>query len=99
LLRKRYCTGLAGAIGHVGDTVVVNGAGQLGTVASATPVQKEIRPMDKTSEATLDLRPVRSQYPSDSKGRAQFGLIAEGVAKGNPYLVARDDQGKPHSVR
>jgi len=29
----------------------------------------------------------------------QFGLVAEEVAKVNPDLVARDDKGKPYSVR
>jgi uncharacterized coiled-coil protein SlyX len=30
---------------------------------------------------------------------AEFGLVAEEVAKVNPDLVARDDQGKPFTVR
>ncbi len=29
----------------------------------------------------------------------QFGLVAEDVEKVNPDLVARDDQGKPYTVR
>lgn len=29
----------------------------------------------------------------------QFGLVAEDVAKVDPGLVARDDEGKPYSVR
>jgi trimeric autotransporter adhesin len=29
----------------------------------------------------------------------QFGLVAEQAEKVNPDLVARDDQGKPYSVR
>ena len=29
----------------------------------------------------------------------QFGLVAEEVAKVNPNLVARDEQGKPYAVR
>jgi hypothetical protein len=32
-------------------------------------------------------------------GIPQFGLVAEDVEKVNPDLVARDDQGKPYSVR
>ena len=32
-------------------------------------------------------------------GIPQFGLVAEDVEKMNPDLVARDDQGKPYSVR
>jgi hypothetical protein len=83
----------------VGDPVVVNGNGQLGTVASAARFKKEIRPMDKSSEAILALKPVRFQYKSDSRGMPQFGLIAEEVAKVNPDLVVRDRKGEIYSVR
>src|SRR5213079_3357841 len=35
----------------------------------------------------------------DPKGVPQFGLVAEDVEKINPDLVARDEQGKPYTVR
>jgi hypothetical protein len=38
-------------------------------------------------------------YKSDSKGKPQFGLIAEEVAKVNPDLVVRDRNGEIYSVR
>jgi trimeric autotransporter adhesin len=93
-----YIAGITGTA-VVGDAVVVDGNGQLGTVASASRFKKEIRPMDKTSEAILALKPVRFQYKSDSKGTPQFGLIAEEVAKVNPDLVVRDRNGEIYSVR
>jgi hypothetical protein len=98
---KQFRTFIAGISGTpvVGDTVVVDGNGQLGTVASAARFKKEIRPMDKTSEAILALRPVTFEYKSDSKGTPQFGLIAEEVAKVNPHLVVRDGNGDIYSVR
>jgi hypothetical protein len=83
----------------VGDTVVVDANGQLGTATSSARFKKEIRPMDKTSEAILALKPVSFQYKSDSKGTSQFGLIAEEVAKVNPDLVIRDRKGEIYSVR
>jgi uncharacterized coiled-coil protein SlyX len=57
--------------------------------------------MDKTSEAILALKPVTFRYKHelDPEGIPQFGLVAEQVEKVNPDLVARDDQGKPYSVR
>src|SRR5204862_4842292 len=60
-----------------------------------------IKPMDKASEAILDLKPVTFRYKKefDPVGIPQFGLVAEDVAKVNPNLVARDDQGKPYTVR
>src|SRR6185437_4321193 len=83
----------------VGDAVVVDENGQLGTVASSARFKKNIKPMDKTSEAILALEPVSFQYRSDSKGTPQFGLIAEEVAKVNPDLVVRNRNGEIYSVR
>jgi hypothetical protein len=93
-----FIAGISGTA-VVGDSVVVAGNGQLGTVASAARFKKEIRPMDKTSEAILALKPVSFQYKSDSKGTPQFGLVAEEVAKVNPDLVVRDRNGEIYSVR
>ena len=57
--------------------------------------------MDKASEAVLALKPVTFRYKKelDPKGIPQFGLVAEEVEKVNPDLVARDDKGKPYTVR
>jgi hypothetical protein len=57
--------------------------------------------MDKASEAILALKPVifRYKHELDPKGIPQFGLVAEQVEKVNPALVARDEQGKPYTVR
>ena len=57
--------------------------------------------MDKTSEAILALKPVTFRYKKelDPAGIPQFGLVAEQVVKVDPDLVARDDQGKPYTVR
>jgi hypothetical protein len=75
--------------------------GQLGTTppASSRRYKKEIKPMDKVSEAILALKPVTFQYKTDTKGTPQFGLIAEEVAKVNPALVLPDKEGKPYTVR
>ena len=87
-------TGTADAI-----AVVIDSNGQLGTVSSSKRFKKEIKPMDQTSQAILDLQPVTFQYKSDSKGTPQFGLIAEEVAKVDPNLVVRDAQGEIYTVR
>src|ERR671937_438882 len=57
--------------------------------------------MDKASEAILALKPVTFRYKHelDPNGIPQFGLVAEDVEKVNPDLVARDDHGKPYTVR
>src|SRR5436190_355102 len=79
--------------------VVIDSAGQLGTMSSSKRFKKEIKPMDQTSEAILGLKPVTFHYKSDSTGTRQFGLIAEEVAKVNPDLVVRDENGEIYSVR
>ena len=84
------------------EPVLVTAKGQLCTDVqkpSAARFKKEIRPMDKTSEAILALKPVSFRFKSDSKGTPQFGLIAEEVAKVNPDLVVRNRMGEIYSVR
>src|SRR3954466_1517491 len=93
-----FIAGISGTA-VVGDAVVGDGNGQLGTVASSARFKKNIKPMDKTSEAILALKPVSFQYRSDSKGTPKFGLIAEEVAKVNPDLVVRNRNGEIYSVR
>ena len=84
-----------------GANVVVNPFGRLGTVASSQRFKEAIKPMDKASEAILALKPVTFRYKKeiDEAGIPQFGLVAEEVEKVNPDLVARDEQGKPYTVR
>src|SRR5947199_317717 len=79
--------------------VVIDSAGQLGTISSSKRFKKEIKPMDQTSEAILSLKPVTFHYKSDGTGTPQFGLIAEEVAKVNPDLAVRDDDGEIYTVR
>ena len=79
--------------------VVIDSAGQLGTISSSRRFKKEIKPMDKTSEAILGLKPVTFEYKSDDQAIPQYGLIAEEVAKVNPDLVVRDDDGEIYTVR
>ena len=109
------CIGAAGAdvshscyIGNIfnqpspsGLAVFVNSDGKLGTIMSSRRFKEDIKPMDKASEAILALQPVTFRYKKDfdPTGTAQFGLVAEDVAKVNPDLVVRDKEGKPYSVR
>ncbi len=84
-----------------GTAVVVDGNGQLGVAASSARFKDEIKPMNKASEAILALKPVTFRYKKeiDAGRTAQFGLVAEEVAKLNPDLVVRDKEGKPYTVR
>jgi trimeric autotransporter adhesin len=96
-----FIAGISGVAVPGGVGVIVGANGQLGTVVFSERFKDEIEPMDKASEAVLSLQPVTFRYKKelDPRGIPQFGLVAEQVEKVNPDLVARDDQGKPYSVR
>ena len=79
--------------------VLIDSAGQLGTISSSRRFKKEIKPMDYASEAILALKPVTFHYKSDNTNRPEFGLIAEEVAEINPDLVVRDESGEIYTVR
>jgi hypothetical protein len=91
---REVTTGIADVI-----PVLIDSAGQLGTTSSSRRFKKEIKPMDKTSEAILALEPVTFHYKSDKTNRPEFGLIAEDVARVNPDLVVRDKNGEVYTVR
>jgi hypothetical protein len=96
-----FIAGISGATVPTGVAVVVDSDGHLGTTTSSARFKDEIKPMDKVSEAILALKPVTFRYKHDldPAGIPQFGLVAEDVGKVNPDLVARDERGKPYSVR
>ena len=84
-----------------GSPVGINSSGQLGVAASSARFKDDIKPMDKTSEGILALKPVTFRYKQgiDPSRVTQFGLVAEEVEKVNPDLVVRDKEGKPYTVR
>jgi uncharacterized coiled-coil protein SlyX len=96
-----FIAGISGVTVPNGVGVIVNPQGHLGTIVSSERFKEGIKPMDKASEAILALKPVTFRYKEelDPEGIPQFGLVAEQVEKVNPNLVARDDDGKPYSVR
>jgi len=85
-----------------GSPVVVSSSGKLGVSGTSSARFKEaVKPMNKASEAILQLKPVTFRYKEeiDPDGIPQFGLVAEEVEKVNPELVIRDEGGKPITVR
>ncbi|HZS17346.1 MAG TPA: tail fiber domain-containing protein [Candidatus Udaeobacter sp.] len=99
--RNTYIAGISGVTVPGGVGVIVDSDGHLGTVTSSARYKEAITPMDKSSEAILSLKPVSFRYKKelDPEGIPQFGLVAEEVAKVDPDLVAKDEQGKPYTVR
>ncbi len=96
-----FIAGISGATVPTGVAVIVDANGHLGTTTSSARFKEAIKPMDKASEAILELKPVTFRYKKelDPEAIPQFGLVAEQVEKVNPDLVARDDDGKPYTVR
>ena len=96
-----FIAGISGATVAGGVGVIIDDNGHLGTMVSSERFKNNVQPMDKASEAILSLQPVTFRYKPelDPEGIPQFGLVAEQVEKVNPDLVARDEQGKPYTVR
>lgn len=94
---------IAGIFGTAvnGSPVVVASNGKLGVATSSARFKEAVKPMDKTSESILALKPVSFRYKQDidPDRTPQFGLVAEEVEKVDPDLVVRDEEGKVMTVR
>ena len=85
------------------QTVVIDSAGQLGTVSSSLRTKVDIAELEPSVTSALHrLRPVQFRYRqafADGSTPIQYGLIAEEVQDVLPELVATDDEGQPASVK
>jgi hypothetical protein len=99
--RAAFMTGISGVTVPTGIAVLIDNTGHLGTITSSERFKDDIKPMDKVSEGILTLKPVTFHYKKeiDPDRTPQFGLVAEDVEKVNADLVARDEEGKPYTVR
>lgn len=91
-------TGQANAVG-----VVIDSAGQLGTVSSSRRTKFDIASLDApVTEALQRLRPVQFRYRqafADGTTPLEYGLIAEEVQDVLPALVATGADGQPETVK
>ena len=81
--------------------VMIDSAGQLGTVSSSRRFKEEIREMADASRRLLQLRPVTFRYKQpfgDGSKPLQYGLIAEEVAEVFPELAVRTADGQIETV-
>jgi uncharacterized coiled-coil protein SlyX len=99
--QRTFINGIRGVTTGFNDAVnvVIDSAGQLGTVSSSRRFKTDIKPMNNTSGSILALKPVTFHYKSQKDAKPQFGLIAEEVAEVNPDLVVRDESGEIYTVR
>jgi Chaperone of endosialidase len=97
---RTFIAGIRGVLVADSVPVVIDPAGQLGTIGgSSRRLKDHIKPMGTASQAILALKPVTFHYKSDKTNRPEFGLIAEEVAEVNPDLVVRDEKGDIYAVR
>jgi uncharacterized coiled-coil protein SlyX len=100
---RTFIAGIRGVTTGYADAipVMIDAAGQLGTVSSSRRVKDDITDMAGASSALMTLRPVTFHYKSDRNpaGRTlQYGLIAEEVADVYPGLVAHSADGEIETV-
>jgi hypothetical protein len=89
-------TGLADAV-----PVVIDSAGQLGTVSSSRRFKEDIHDMGEASRAIFALRPVTFRYTqayTDGAKPLQYGLVAEEVAAVFPALAVFNAEGGVDTV-
>ncbi len=91
-------TGQPNAVG-----VVIDSAGQLGTVSSSRRTKTDIDDLaTPITDALQRLRPVQFRYRqayADGSTPVEYGLIAEEVQDVLPALVALDEHGEPMTVK
>jgi hypothetical protein len=100
---RTFITGIRGVTTGNANAipVLIDGAGQLGTVSSSRRVKDDIADMAGASAGLMQLRPVTFHYKSDQNagGRSlQYGLIAEEVADVYPGLIAHSADGQIETV-
>ena len=99
-----FAAGIRGATTSNNDAipVMIDSAGQLGTVSSSRRFKEDIEDMGAASHDLMRLRPVTYRYKqpfADGSKPIQYGLIAEEVAEVYPDLVAHSADGKIETVK
>lgn len=100
---KAFISGVRGITTVNPDAVpvVIDSAGQLGTISSSIRFKDDIHDMADASRRLFDLRPVTFRYTqayANGVRPVQYGLIAEEVAAVFPELAVRDANGGVETV-
>ena len=100
---RAFIQGISGvSTAEAGTAVLIDSAGQLGTLSSSRRYKKEIHDMGEASSGLLRLRPVTFRYKeafADGARRVQYGLVAEEVAGVYPDLVVYSLTGEVETVQ
>jgi len=103
ILTKTFVAGVRGITTANTDAVpvIIDSAGQLGTISSSIRFKEDIHDMADASRRLFILRPVTFRYTKPYANESkplQFGLIAEEVAEAFPELAVRDANGNVETV-
>lgn len=79
--------------------VLVDSAGQLGTVSSSVRYKNNIEDMGNLSSLVMKLRPVTFDFKNKPNHKKQIGLIAEEVKEIIPSLVVHNQDSEVESVK
>lgn len=97
-----FIAGIRGITTGVIDAipVLIDSAGQLGTISSSIRFKENIKDMGNASSAVMNLRPVSFTYKGQQSAKRQYGLIAEEVEMQLPEIVVYDkNTGQPDTVQ
>lgn len=99
-----FAAGIRGVTTGANDAipVMIDSAGQLGTVSSSRRFKEDIQDMGEASRDLMHLRPVTFRYKqpfADGSKPIQYGLIAEEVDEVYPELVAHSADGRIETVK
>lgn len=99
-IAKSFIAGIRGITTDVNDAipVLIDSAGQLGTVSSSLRFKENVKDMYDASSGIMRLRPTIFNYKTDEKKHTHYGLIAEEVLEVMPNLVVHDQVG-PFTVK
>ena len=97
---RAFLAGVRGVATAVNDAipVVIDSAGQFGTISSSARFKEDIADMADASSGLLKLRPVTFRYKGQAGGARQYGLVAEEVDEVLPELVVRGSSGEVETV-
>lgn len=94
-----FIDGIFGVTVAGASTVLIDSAGQLGTVPSSRRYKENITTLSPVQEKFMLLNPVAFTYKSDTHHKQQYGLIAEEVEALFPELVVYNKEGKAETVQ
>jgi len=101
-LNKAWIHGIRGitTVNNDAIAVLVDSAGQLGTVSSSLKLKENIKDMADRTSSIMSLRPVTFSYKTHiNKSVPSYGLIAEEVAEVFPDLVVYDKEKHPDTIK